>query len=71
MSLYLCWVGIAQSLKERDRGARHVERALQANTAELAWRPDVIRIRGELLRRPGHTDRAEADFREAIGWHKN
>jgi len=67
MSLYLCWLAIAQSLEGRvDESLATVEEALRTNPAELVWRPEVIRIRGELRRRLGQTNGAEADFRTAI-----
>jgi tetratricopeptide (TPR) repeat protein len=43
-----------------------IEQALQANPDELAWRPQILRIRGELRLKEGFTELAEADFREAI-----
>ena len=43
-----------------------IEKALQVNPAEVAWRPEAIRIRGELRQGLGHTEGAEADFRTAI-----
>jgi predicted ATPase len=43
-----------------------VEQALQANPDELAYRPETLRLRGELRFKQGQTELAEADFREAI-----
>jgi len=43
-----------------------VERALRANADELAYRPETLRVRGELRLRQGHSELAEAGFREAI-----
>jgi class 3 adenylate cyclase/tetratricopeptide (TPR) repeat protein len=43
-----------------------VERALRANADELAYRPETLRLRGELRLRQGHSELAEAGFREAI-----
>jgi tetratricopeptide (TPR) repeat protein len=43
-----------------------VEQALQANPAELVYRPETLRIRGEIRLKLGRTELAEADFREAI-----
>jgi predicted ATPase len=43
-----------------------VEQALQANPDLLAYRPEMFRLRGELLLKQGRTEPAEADFREAI-----
>jgi class 3 adenylate cyclase len=67
MSLYLCWVAIAESLEGRmPQALERIETALQANPLELTWRPEVIRVRGELRRLVGQSEEAEADFRAAI-----
>jgi class 3 adenylate cyclase/tetratricopeptide (TPR) repeat protein len=67
MSLYLCWVAIAESFEGRvPQAIDRIENALQANPLELTWRPEVIRMRGELRRLVGQTEEAEADFRWAI-----
>jgi hypothetical protein len=67
MSLYLCWVAIAESLDGRvPQALERIENALQANPLELTWKPEVIRMRGELRRLIGQTEEAEADFRGAI-----
>lgn len=67
MTLYLCWVAIAESLEGRvPQALERIENALQANPLKLTWRPEAIRIRGELLRLVGQTEEAEADFRRAI-----
>jgi class 3 adenylate cyclase/tetratricopeptide (TPR) repeat protein len=67
MTLYLSWLAEAQSLDNRVPDAlATIEKALQVNPAEVAWRPEAIRIRGELRQGLGHTEGAEADFRTAI-----
>ena len=67
MTLYLSWVAMAQSLDgNMPEALATIEKALQVNPEELVWRPDAIRIRGELQLRLGHADQAEADFRDAI-----
>ena len=43
-----------------------VDEALQANPEELVYRPDILKLRGELRLKQGQTELAEADFREAI-----
>jgi hypothetical protein len=43
-----------------------VEEALQANPTELAYRPETLRVRGELQLKTGLTEMAEADFRTSI-----
>jgi class 3 adenylate cyclase/tetratricopeptide (TPR) repeat protein len=49
-----------------DDALETLEQALQANPDELAWRPQILRIRGELRLNQGLTRLAEADLREAI-----
>ncbi|HSU91688.1 MAG TPA: adenylate/guanylate cyclase domain-containing protein [Sporolactobacillaceae bacterium] len=67
MTLYLSWVAVAQSLEGKvPEALATIEKALLVNPEELAWRPDAIRIRGELRRTLGNIDAAEADFRDAI-----
>jgi tetratricopeptide (TPR) repeat protein len=67
MTLYLGWVAMAQSLDGKmPEALATIENALQVNPEELVWRPETIRIRGELRRRLGQTDGAEADFHDAI-----
>ena len=67
MTLYLSWLAEAQSLDNRVPDAlATIEKALQVNPAEVAWRPEALRLRGELRRRLGRIDGAEADFRAAI-----
>jgi tetratricopeptide (TPR) repeat protein len=43
-----------------------VEKALQMNPEELMFRPEILRVRGEIQFKLGKTELAEADFREAI-----
>jgi tetratricopeptide (TPR) repeat protein len=43
-----------------------LEQALQLNPAEMFYRPEIFRLRGELRLKQGQTESAEADFREAI-----
>ncbi len=43
-----------------------VEQALKANPGEFAYRPETLRLRGELRIKQGQTAPAEDDFREAI-----
>jgi tetratricopeptide (TPR) repeat protein len=42
------------------------DRALNANPAELLYRPEATRVRGELRLKNDQRDLAESDFREAI-----
>jgi predicted ATPase len=43
-----------------------IEEALQANPEELYFRPETLRIRGDLRLELGQAELAETDFREAI-----
>jgi class 3 adenylate cyclase/tetratricopeptide (TPR) repeat protein len=43
-----------------------IEQALQMNPDELVYRPEILRMRGELRLKLGQTQLAEADFRESI-----
>jgi class 3 adenylate cyclase len=72
MTLYLSWVAVAQSLDGKvPEALATIEKALQVNPEEVAWRPDAIRIRGELQLRLGHADAGEADFHDAIELARN
>jgi predicted ATPase/DNA-binding winged helix-turn-helix (wHTH) protein len=43
-----------------------IERALRANPDELVYRPEILRVRGELHLKQQHHKLAEVDFRESI-----
>ena len=43
-----------------------IEQDLQTNSDELFYRPETLRLRGELRIKQGQMELAEADFREAI-----
>ena len=67
MTIFLSWFAQALALDGKVPEALDtVEQALQVNPEELSWRPDALRIRGELRFRLDQTDAAESDFREAI-----
>ncbi len=67
MTLYLSWVAVAQSLDGKlPEAFATIEKALQVNPEELAWRPAAIRIRGKLRHQFGQIDEAENDFRDAV-----
>ena len=48
-----------------------VEQTLQANPGELVYRPESLRIRGELRLKQEQTELAERDFRESIALATN
>lgn len=67
MTLFLSWIAVTEALDDKlPEALATVEKALQANPAELSWRPEAIRIRGELRCRSGQSEAAEQDFRDAI-----
>jgi predicted ATPase len=67
MTIFLSWFAQALALDGKVPEALDtVEQALQVNPTELSWRPEALRIRGELRFRLDQTDAAESDFREAI-----
>src|SRR5208283_1479179 len=48
-----------------------IEEALQANPDERVFRPNAPTCRGELRRKVGQAELAEADFRDAIALAQN
>ncbi len=50
---------------------RTIEESLQANSTELADRPETLRLRGEFQLRDGNLERASTDLREAIAIAKD
>jgi class 3 adenylate cyclase/tetratricopeptide (TPR) repeat protein len=72
MTGFLCLISVAQAFAGRvSEALESAEHALEANAGELSWRPDALRIRGELRSRLGQTDAAESDFRAAIALAQN
>jgi class 3 adenylate cyclase/tetratricopeptide (TPR) repeat protein len=64
------WLGVL-AVAQASAGAivdalATVEQALQANPDALIYRPENLRLRGEMRRTQEQTELAEADFREAI-----
>jgi tetratricopeptide (TPR) repeat protein len=49
-----------------DDALETIEQALEANPDELAYRPEILRIRGLLRLRQAQIKLAEADFRDSI-----
>jgi class 3 adenylate cyclase/tetratricopeptide (TPR) repeat protein len=67
MTLFTSSVASAEALDgDVPRALETIEQALQMNPAELSWRPEAIRIRGELRLRLQEDEAAERDFREAV-----
>jgi class 3 adenylate cyclase/tetratricopeptide (TPR) repeat protein len=64
---FLTWMAEAQALDGKiDDALITIEEALQANPEELYYRPETLRIRGDLRLQLGRTELAEADFHDAI-----
>jgi tetratricopeptide (TPR) repeat protein len=64
---FLTRLAEAQALDGKiDDALITIEEALQANPEELVYRPNALSCRGDLRLKLGHTELAEADFREAI-----
>jgi tetratricopeptide (TPR) repeat protein len=67
MTEYLSRLAEAQAIDGKTENALvTIEEAVLANPDELVYRPEALRIRGELRLEQGHTEMAEADFRDAI-----
>jgi class 3 adenylate cyclase/tetratricopeptide (TPR) repeat protein len=49
-----------------DEALITLEQAVQPNPDSVVYRPEMLRLRGELRFNQGHIDSAEADFRESI-----
>jgi tetratricopeptide (TPR) repeat protein len=54
-----------------DEAFETIEQTIQSNPPELVSRPEMLRLRGELRLKQGHSELAEADFREAIALARN
>jgi tetratricopeptide (TPR) repeat protein len=66
-----CWLAEAQGCAGfLSDGLETVEQALQ-DFDEPLYRPEVLRIRGELRLKEGQAEKAEADFRESIALARN
>jgi predicted ATPase len=67
ISGFLTWMAEAQAFDGKvDDALITIDQALQANPEELYYRPETLRIRGDLRLQLAQTELAEADFREAI-----
>jgi predicted ATPase len=63
----LTWLAEAQALGGAPaESLRTPDEALTLNPHERFWRPETLRVRGEIRRRQGAEELAEADFRNAI-----
>jgi class 3 adenylate cyclase/tetratricopeptide (TPR) repeat protein len=67
MTQYLTLLAEAQALDGETVDALNtIEQCLQSNSEELAYRPETLRLRGQLRLKEGQIELAVADFREAI-----
>jgi class 3 adenylate cyclase/tetratricopeptide (TPR) repeat protein len=71
ITLYMTWLA-EELLRVRsfNEALIAVQDALQINPQELYYRPETLRVRGEILMHSGRLDVAERDFLEAIGLAK-
>lgn len=67
ITLYLAWLAEAQAASGSTTEALEaIEQAFSANPEELFFRPELLRLRGELRAAVGETGRAEDDIRAAL-----
>jgi predicted ATPase len=65
--VFLTWLAEAQALGGAPAdGLRTLDEALTLNPDERFWRPETLRVRGDIRRQQGAEELAEADFRDAI-----
>ena len=65
--VFLTWLAEAQALSGApSESLRTLDEALTVNPDERFWRPETLRVRGEICRRQGKEELAEADFGDAI-----
>jgi hypothetical protein len=64
---YLTWLAEAQAVGGAlADGLRTLDEALTVNPEERLWRPETLRVHGEIRRKQGEAALAETDFRDAI-----
>ena len=67
VTMFLTWLAEAETLGGAPAdGLRTLDEALTVNPDERHWRPETLRLRGEIRRQQGEEELAEADFRDAI-----
>jgi predicted ATPase len=63
----LTWLAEAQALGGAlAEGLRTIAEALSVNPDERYWLPETLRVRGDIRRRQGEEELAQADFHDAI-----
>jgi tetratricopeptide (TPR) repeat protein len=67
MTMYLTWLAEAHAMNhDLDLAQVAIEKALSINPRELFFRPETLRVRGDLLHGLGRIDLAVADYRAAV-----
>jgi class 3 adenylate cyclase/tetratricopeptide (TPR) repeat protein len=67
VTTFLTWLAEAQALGGAlAESLRTLDEALTVNPDERFWRPETLRVRGEIRRQQGEAELAESDFRDAI-----
>ena len=70
-TMYLTWLAEAQALDGGlDDALDTLDQALSINPQELFFRPETLRLRGDLRAKTGRADDAETDYRDAIALAK-
>ena len=65
--MFLTWLAEAQALGGAPtESLRTLDEALAVNPDERVWRPETLRVRGDIRRQQGEEELAEADFHAAI-----
>jgi class 3 adenylate cyclase/tetratricopeptide (TPR) repeat protein len=66
-TMFLTWLAEAQALGGAlAESLQTLDEALTVNPEERFWRPETLRVRGEIRRRQSEEELAEADFNAAI-----
>jgi regulator of sirC expression with transglutaminase-like and TPR domain len=67
VTMYLTWLAATHAVcNDIERAVETVEQALTINPQEKFFRPESLRIRGELRLRAGNRGGGEADLRRAL-----
>jgi class 3 adenylate cyclase/tetratricopeptide (TPR) repeat protein len=65
-TMYLTWLAETHAMAgDEAKASAFLEEALTHNPREIFFRPETLRIRGDLFRTQGRADAAEADYRQA------
>lgn len=65
--LFRCWLAqVLQATGDRDGALAAADEALRVNPQELAFRPTILQLRGDLRLARGEAETAESDYLEAM-----